>query len=548
MAALNATSKLITLEPHGCSSVVKVICRKAKLAKPNCGDMQQIFNGTVFNVILNPKAKLYIKQVTGYIKSKMLRTLARLNHSEAFGSILETLWHSSLPCSDLYLRGDGLAVVKNCQWKGKPVPCSAIFKPFPTDQGMCCSFNVGAAEDIFSGEVYSKTLNKIQNRSQNVPSDDRDLPNWYTANNEPRMASGDNQGLVFYLDSHSDQVTRGSYDSAFDGFQVFIGTLGSFPLLGQKSTKIRPGFDSRIALESTKIDSDDSMRLLTPGQRGCRFSDESEDLKLHKFYSNANCYLECALLGALEQLNQTCLPWHLPKVDLSMKICDPWQARELNILMKKSSQAQCSQCLPDCSSTSFQSKLTSVAFDKCDYTNIGMTEFCNFNSKLSLMGKARFATQLMYDIYKVQEIPGYFKTGSDLLTFKEGRIVSSRDSMLSLTMTPPILNLVPSYMETLQGSIRVNTKNFNFMANQSAVVDNFYNAFEKDLARLKIVHQKSTALQIERESKMTWIDFLASVGGILGLVLGVGFITMVEIVWITFLSVAIALNFYNRVA
>jgi hypothetical protein len=31
---------------------------------------------------------------------------------------------------------------------------------------------------------------------------------------------------------------------------------------------------------------------------------------------------------------------------------------------------------------------------------------------------------------------------------------------------------------------------------------------------------------------MTWIDYLATVGGLLGLVLGMGFISFVEILWL----------------
>ncbi len=31
---------------------------------------------------------------------------------------------------------------------------------------------------------------------------------------------------------------------------------------------------------------------------------------------------------------------------------------------------------------------------------------------------------------------------------------------------------------------------------------------------------------------MTWIDYFAEVGGLLGLVLGMGFVTFIEIVWL----------------
>jgi hypothetical protein len=41
------------------------------------------------------------------------------------------------------------SLLKKCFWKGVRISCAAIFEKFPTDRGMCCSFNRQAAEDIF---------------------------------------------------------------------------------------------------------------------------------------------------------------------------------------------------------------------------------------------------------------------------------------------------------------------------------------------------------------------------------------------------------------
>jgi hypothetical protein len=47
-------------------------------------------------------------------------------------------------------RNDGdSALLKKCFWKGLPISCSAIFEKFPTDRGMCCTFNRKAADEIF---------------------------------------------------------------------------------------------------------------------------------------------------------------------------------------------------------------------------------------------------------------------------------------------------------------------------------------------------------------------------------------------------------------
>ena len=45
-------------------------------------------------------------------------------------------------------------MMKYCEWKGTQLPCSAIFKTSPTDRGMCCTFNLRAAEEMFKDKEY----------------------------------------------------------------------------------------------------------------------------------------------------------------------------------------------------------------------------------------------------------------------------------------------------------------------------------------------------------------------------------------------------------
>ena len=50
------------------------------------------------------------------------------------------------------------SILKYCEWKGEPISCASIFDTFPTDRGLCCSFNMRAAEDIFQAETYARYL------------------------------------------------------------------------------------------------------------------------------------------------------------------------------------------------------------------------------------------------------------------------------------------------------------------------------------------------------------------------------------------------------
>jgi len=70
-----------------------------------------------------------------------------------------------------------------------------------------------------------------------------------------------------------------------------------------------------------------------------------------------------------------------------------------------------------------------------------------------------------------------------------------------------------------------------------------YDAFDQDIAMVQIIYQKSTAVVMGSQLTMTWIDYFSAVGGLLGLVLGMGFISFIELFWLGMRMVALKLNF-----
>ena len=88
-------------------------------------------------------------------------------------------------------------------------------------------------------------------------------------------------------------------------------------------------------------------------RRNCLFQDENEVLRLHKNYSQANCFLECRLAYAQDllkrQMNTTylCTPWFFPFKDEGHVLCDPWESVEiLNIMLDDIPDSACKDCLP----------------------------------------------------------------------------------------------------------------------------------------------------------------------------------------------------------
>ncbi len=81
--------------------------------------------------------------------NKIVDTLQRLDKISSYPAFLSTFWNSGMPCSE----SEENSILRYCEWKGQQVPCSAIFSTFPTDQGMCCTFNMKAAEQLFLGTI-----------------------------------------------------------------------------------------------------------------------------------------------------------------------------------------------------------------------------------------------------------------------------------------------------------------------------------------------------------------------------------------------------------
>ncbi len=87
-------------------------------------------------------------------------------------------------------------MLKYCAWKGITIPCAAIFDPVPTDFGICCSFNMKSAEDIFRKSAYTDIVTKMQKKDKSRAFDDTAKPQWYKDANEPKTRPGIKESIV----------------------------------------------------------------------------------------------------------------------------------------------------------------------------------------------------------------------------------------------------------------------------------------------------------------------------------------------------------------
>ena len=118
------------------------------------------------NLLLDPEKEEERKDRLNKTRIEYEDNFGGMNYSVVYENLLEILWYSQLPCFDVKnitsMAKDELSMIKKCSWKEKEMPCQAIFKTLPTDRGMCCSFNMEKAEDIFQKSTYSVLVQDMQ--------------------------------------------------------------------------------------------------------------------------------------------------------------------------------------------------------------------------------------------------------------------------------------------------------------------------------------------------------------------------------------------------
>ena len=143
-----------------------------------------------------------------------------LQNKQASSKLFEILWYTQLPCFDIAditsKVNDNTALLKKCYWKGKEVRCSLVFKMHPTDRGMCCSFNMEAAEKNYKKSQYARSLRELQTQDKKLSFQSKQEQEEL---NDIKPAAGINEGLTVILDAHRDLVSPGT---VFDDFRGFV--------------------------------------------------------------------------------------------------------------------------------------------------------------------------------------------------------------------------------------------------------------------------------------------------------------------------------------
>ena len=465
-----------------------------------------------------------------------------IDMEKSYKSLFELLWYSQMPCFDV--RGltsrakDELSFLKKCFWKEKPISCNAIFNQRPTDEGMCCSFNMKKADELLKESKYREAISERQAKDTDSAFETKHLPDWYINDEEPSPQAGRDKGLTVIIDGHSDKVSSSTVKENFNGFITLVDDNHKFPLLSLTNLISRPGYENNIKVDAIKLQSKAEIRKYQPERRKCYFPDEYE-LKIHQNYSQDNCVFECKQefaskclmtckeLGQecnceaianetkiLSEKNDSCVPWFYPtSPERVQKMCNPWNTQKfLDIIQSQIPKNQCKHCLPDCTTTKFGTGMTYSYLRGCDRTNLGGT------SMLCALVDGPFNPvpwmTTAQEEFKTanQTIPWYLNTNfsEDLSDDGVSRFSNQR-------------------------SMKDNEeKTGNSIFSSGSAEETTYDAFKKDIGIVNIFFSEEKILKYVTSNRMSDFEFVVQIGSTLGFYMGVSIISIIELIyWFT---------------
>ena len=329
----------------------------------------------------------------------------------------------------------------------------------------------------------------------------------YVKEKEPRTQAGQNKGLRLVLDAHTDRVTAGSVFDNYRGFVTMVDSKEKYPLTARQSFLVKPGRENYVAISALRVVAEDGIKPIEPKKRACKFPDETS-LDIHQKYTQSNCILECSIRYArnftkTENSTKGCTPWYYPRTDDEFtEVCKPWEAKIFNEFITDVPDDICSECLPDCTSTIYSTRVSAAPFRPCDHTNIGSSSMCDLEN--NDMNPSIWRQMVQDEFIAIDgSVPDYAQPGPQKMNNQRNYVVN------------------PNRIDTLPF--------------KEQILDNpTYDAYENDIAVVNFYFDKSTVIEFKRAQRMNLGDYISQMGGLIGLGIGFSFVSAVEIIyWLT---------------
>ena len=167
------------------------------LSQSTVDGIKDNFTLPMIDLFLNESKRENLKKMEKVMKDIMNANFPVEEIGKNFSSLFNLLWQSSLPCHSAEDSPGSDYLLKRCLLYGQEVYCAKLFRPVPTDMGICCSFN---HKNVLRDSEFLQLLKKKQEVFKGAEMDD-----------EIHLAEiGLGKGLQVFVDQHSNRVTAGS--------------------------------------------------------------------------------------------------------------------------------------------------------------------------------------------------------------------------------------------------------------------------------------------------------------------------------------------------
>lgn len=263
-------------------------------------------------------------------------------------------------------------IMSNCSWRRDPYNCSDLFHEVLTDEGICFSFNLQNASELYKEETLHKHFHVTRHNKPSYYWNGHIPPNMTEQMIYPRRVYVGNEGLRFEL-----ILKRNDKNYACSGpvqsFKIQISSSNDHPHMHRNFYRIPMSHDVVMSVHPNIMNSTDELiKRHESDERQCIDAKEDDrQLNAFKIYTQRNCQLSALLYRQNEKCH--CVAYWLPR-NQYQRICRSAEnfkcieSIESDEVLRIWNGSHVSfDCLPSCRSISYDAEISMAEYELNDY-------------------------------------------------------------------------------------------------------------------------------------------------------------------------------------
>ncbi|KAJ9599443.1 hypothetical protein L9F63_010058, partial [Diploptera punctata] len=209
-------------------------------------------------------------------------------------------------------------VLYTAKWKSKMTNPKSLFSPLLTEEGVCYTFNMLEASEMFTQEYHN--AGNFLNHGNSSPQ--WTLDEGYTSGAGVdvypirALGSGAKAGITLVMSAKSDDLDYLCMGPV-QGFKVLLHNPAEMPRVREQYLRVPLNQELVVRMIPSMMTTSEGLREYSPHRRQCYFPSERQ-LRFFKVYTQSNCALECLTNFTMHLCN--CVAFHMPRNE-NMPIC-----------------------------------------------------------------------------------------------------------------------------------------------------------------------------------------------------------------------------------